>query len=419
MKRLMTFLLAALAIIASNAATYKLGELKNTHLADSTRFVTNPDGVLSPQAEAQINAMLHRLMQETSAEVLCVAVDNIDSDANVEDFATDLFRKWGIGKKDTNNGLLFLIVKDRRKAVLRTGTGVEGLLPDGYLGTVMRQHMTPRFKEGDYDGGTIATLAEITSTLSTPEAKEEVMSNYANNAQDHDDDFDAFTFYLTLCGIAAVCALVWVLTVAWRSGHKSRVDRYRKVDSLWMPMIIITIIGLGIPIISLLIVYFWRKDLRRGKHMCPNCGTRMNLVDEVHDNDYLTREQDIEERLGTVDYDVWLCPKCAETEIIPYDQKLSAYTECPVCHAKALHAVSDRILRQPTAASTGLRIVSYHCASCGYDDQKTITLPKVAATPIIIPGGGGGGFRGGGGGGFGGGSMGGGFSAGGGTTGSW
>lgn len=418
MKRLLTILIAALAFFASQAATYRLNEVPNVHLSDSTRFVSNPDGILSPAAEAQINQMLQGLMRQTSAEVVCVAVDNIDPDATVEDFATDLFRQWGLGKKDTNNGLLFLIVKDQHRAVLRTGTGVEGLLPDGYLGTVMRQQMTPRFKEGDYDGGTIATLAEITSTLSTPEAREEVMSKYANNARNGDDDFDAFYFYLTLCGIVAACSLVWVLTVASRCSKASRTEKYKKVDELWVPMIILTIIGLGIPVISLLIVYFWRHNLRRGKHLCPNCGTRMNLVDEVHDNDYLTREQDIEERLGTVDYDVWLCPQCGETEIIPYDQKSTAYTACPVCHAKALHAISDRVIKQPTPSSTGLRAICYHCASCGYEDTKTSTIAKTVAAgaPLIIPGGGG--HRGGGGG-FGGGSFGGGFTAGGGTTGSW
>lgn len=419
MKRFIAAIISAFIVVAAQAGTYKLNELKNSHLADSTRFVTNPDGILSPAAEAQINQMLQALMRHTSAEVLCVAVDDIDPDANVEDFATDLFRRWGIGKKDTNNGLLFLIVKDQHKAVLRTGTGVEGILPDSYLGTVMRREMTPRFKDGDYDGGTIATLQEICNTLSTPEAREEVMSKYANNSLMDDDDLDAFYFYLCFCGLIAIGAIVWVLVVAAKSGKQSRVERYKEADKLFVPLVIITIAGLGIPIVALVIDYFWRKQLRRGKHLCPECGTRMQLVDEVHDNDYLTREQDMEERLGTVDYDVWLCPKCGDTDIIPYDQKSSAYTVCPVCHAKALHVISDRIVKQPTPLATGLRVVTSRCASCGFEDSKTGILPKVVAggAPIIIPGGGGGGFRGGGG--FGGGSMGGGFSAGGGTTGSW
>lgn len=418
MKRILTIIIAAFALMSAHAAAYKLDELKNPQLADSTRFVANPDGVLSPQAEQQINQMLLQLRRNTSAEIAVVAVNDFDSDADIEEFATDLFRKWGIGKKDTNNGLLFLIAKDRHQARLRTGMGVEGLLPDGYLGTVMDRQMVPRFKQDDYDGGTIATLQEIVNTLSTPEAREEIMSKYGTGSSD--EDIDAFYFYLWICGFLAIGSLIWALAVAWRSGNESRTERYAQADKLWIPMIIITIFGLGIPLISLLIVYFWRHDLRRGKHICANCGSRMNLVDEVHDNDYLTREQDIEERLGTVDYDVWLCPTCGETDIIPYDQKASAYTVCPVCKAKALHVISDRVVKQPTTRSEGLRAITSHCASCGFEDTKTAIIAKTVASggPIIIPGGGGhgGSF---GGGGFGGGSFGGGFTAGGGAGRSW
>lgn len=431
MKRISLIIIAFAAIFAS-ATEYSVEQVPNVHVADRTRYVSNPDGVLSAAAESEINQMLKQLWEQTSAEVVCVAVDNIDSHTNAEDFATDLFRHWGIGKSDKNNGLLFLIVKDQHRAVLRTGTGVEGLLPDGYLGTVMRREMTPRFREGDYDGGTVATLREISATLSSPEATAEVMSRYANDARN--DAGDTFAFYLYFCGLLAVGSFIYVLYVAAKCGKEPRNDRYHRANKLFTPMVMLTIIGLGMPILSLAIVYFWRHDLRRGKHICPECGTRMNLVDEVHDNDYLTREQDIEERLGTVDYDVWLCPKCGDTEIIPYEQNTGAYTECPVCHARALHAVADRIVKQPTPRSTGMRVTTYRCAACGYEDNHTTTLPKtpdtsgLAAAAIIgglagaaMGGRRGGGFGGGGfgGGGFGGGGFGGGGTAGGGASGSW
>ena len=51
--------------------------------------------------------------------------------------------------------------------------------------------------------------------------------------------------------------------------------------------------------------------------------------DEATDNLYLNAGQDIEEQLGSVDYDVWLCPKCGETDIEPYLNHSSAYKQCP------------------------------------------------------------------------------------------
>ena len=47
---------------------------------------------------------------------------------------------------------------------------------------------------------------------------------------------------------------------------------------------------------------------RNTPHKCGRCGSQMQKIDEVHDNEYLDGGQDLEERLGSVDYDVWRCP---------------------------------------------------------------------------------------------------------------
>ena len=111
---------------------------------------------------------------------------------------------------------------------------------------------------------------------------------------------------------------------------------------------------------------------------CSNCGARMNLVDEVHDNDYLTPAQDTEERINSIDYDVWLCPDCGETEILPYVQRSSDYTECPRCHARACRMVSDRVMRRPTVstAASGTHVASWN-AEPGMNAYSTATTPGV------------------------------------------
>lgn len=411
--RLLLIALAATVTVALHARTYSVSDVPNVHLADSTRFVSNPDGILSPMAEAEANLMLQQLMQQTSAEVVCVAVDDIDGD--IDDFSTELFRSWGVGKKDKNNGVLLLIAKDQRRVVIRTGTGVEGLLPDGLCGSILRANITPRFREGDYDGGTLGALSDIAGILSTPEARDEIMSKYANN--DSDDNFGntLFSIYLTASAIAAFICLLMLAVAAVGSRGLSRHEKYLKANSLYSGFLFASFAGLGLPLLAFIPLALWRHQLRRGKHRCPACGTRMVLVDEAHDNEYLNRAQDIEEEIGAVDYDVWRCPTDGQTEVIPYIQKSSRYTQCPVCHARTMRVVSERTTVQPTSLHTGTRVIERHCFNCGHNDSDYITLPKVV--PIVIAGGGGG--RSGGGGGFGGGSFGGGFTAGGGASGGW
>lgn len=413
LKLLLTLLAATLAFAAMQARTYSVADIPNVHLTDSTRFVSNPDGILSAEAEATINAMLQKLMQQTSAEVVCVAVDDLDTD--IDDFATDLFRSWGIGKKDKNNGVLLLIAMDQRSVVIRTGTGVEGLLPDGLCGSIIRANITPSFRRGDYDGGTIGAMADISGILSTPEAREEIMSKYANNASaDSGVGADMFKLYLGLCAIITVICL-FMLAVQYMSARKlPRYQKYLKANELYSVFLFASFLGLGMPLLAFIPLAMWRRNLRYGTHLCPDCGTKMSLLDEATDNDYLNRAQDIEEKIGAVDYDVWLCPTDGETEIIPYVQKASAYTVCPVCHARTMRVVSDRTTVQPTNFRTGTRVVTRRCLNCGHEDNEFHTLPKIV--PLVIPGGGGGHS---GGSGFGGGSFGGGFTAGGGARGGW
>ena len=124
LSRLTVHIILLLMPIVAFATNHAVKDIPNVHLADSTQFVSNPDGIISAAAKMQADSTLQALMRLTTAEVAAVVVDDITEDADIDDFATDLFREWGLGKKDNNNGLLILIVKARRQVVFRTGYGL-------------------------------------------------------------------------------------------------------------------------------------------------------------------------------------------------------------------------------------------------------------------------------------------------------
>lgn len=397
------------------ARTYSVKEIPNVHIADSTRFVSNPDGILSPEGEARINQALREVHSATSAEFVVVIVDELNED--IDEFATNLFRDWGLGKKDTNNGLLLLVSKNERQMVFRTGGGMEGLLPDGYLGSVIRKEIAPNFREGDYDGGVLNGVSSVNEVLMRPEAREEIMSRYANDSAAGDFGEDTlFKLYLTLCALVAIAALGLLGIALVRTRGKDRYTRYQAVNKIYPTVLFMTFFGLGMPLVALIPLLILRHRFRRAPHYCQLCGTSMTLIDEQHDNDFLTRAQDLEEQIGSIDYDVWVCPKDGQTEIIPYRQRASAYKECPVCHAMTYGVVSDQITQQPTTRREGVRRITMRCLNCGHEDNEYRSIPrKSEPVVLVLPGGGGSG----GGGGIGGGSFGGGFTAGGGARGGW
>lgn len=413
-KILIYIIMCLLAAFSLEAKTYSVSQIPNVHIDDSTRFVSNPDGILSPEGENELNRRLRAINGATSAEVVVVAVDDIDGD--IDDFATDLFRDWGLGKKDTNNGLLLLFAKDRRQVVFRTGGGIEGLLPDGLLGSLIRKEIAPRFREGDFDGGTIAAIESVSDILTKPEAREEILSKYANDSGNSGDDTsDLFSFYLYFAAILAVGAVLMLTLALYRTRRKDRYSKYQAVNSIYPVILFLSFLTLGMALVALVPLLIIRHRLRRGPHLCPKCRTQMQLIDEQHDNDFLNHAQDLEEQIGSIDYDVWVCPNDGETEIIPYVQRSSAYTECPVCHARTCRVISDRITMRPTTTHEGVRKITSRCLNCGHEDDEYRRIPRKMPNVVVIPGGIGGGS----GGGIGGGSFGGGFTAGGGASGSW
>ncbi len=411
MRTIISFLALTISFITWG---YTIDEIPNVHIENKTRYVSNPDGILSPSAQTMADSIISNIWAKTSAEVVTVIVNDIEPE-DINTFATDLFSKWGIGKKDNDNGLLVLIVKNLRKAVIRTGYGIEGVVPDIIAGHIINDNMAPHFRNGDYDSGTLEALAQLSTIITTPGATEELMSKYQNDAG-AGESADLFQLYKNFAIVTSLLMGLYML-ILWLSTRKlDRFERYQKLDQLSAPLLFITFLTLGGTIIFYLILRLILKRLRNKPRICPNCEHKMTKLDEEHDNDYLTPAQDTEERLNSIDYDVWLCPQCGETDILPYVVKSTNYAVCNQCGARACTLQSDRIIRNATHQREGQGVKEYVCNNCKKHILVPYVLPKLAAPVVIVGGGGGRGF---GGGGFSGGSFGGGMTGGGGASGGW
>ncbi len=96
--------------------------------------------------------------QATGAQIAIVTINSTDGNP-IEDYANTLFRKWGVGKKGQDNGLLMLFAIKDHKDRIEVGYGLEPILPDGFVGDALRQ-IRPPLRQGDY-GTAMLTAAEI------------------------------------------------------------------------------------------------------------------------------------------------------------------------------------------------------------------------------------------------------------------
>lgn len=137
-------------------------------------YVTDLAGVVEPETQARVDALAKEVEQKTGAQIAIVTVRSLEGQT-VEDYAVDLFKHLGVGKKD-NRGILLLIAPNDRKYRFEVGYGLEPVINDARAGDIGRE-MVPYLRRNDYSGAVelgasrVANLIAADShvTLSSPQ----------------------------------------------------------------------------------------------------------------------------------------------------------------------------------------------------------------------------------------------------------
>ena len=116
---------------------------------------------LSSDTKEYIMNMNIELQKKTGAQIVVVTVKTLDG-KTIEEYATELFREFGIGDKEKNNGVLLLCSTGDRMFRIEVGYGLEGALPDGKTGRIQDQYIIPYLKNDNYDEGIKNGFSAIT-----------------------------------------------------------------------------------------------------------------------------------------------------------------------------------------------------------------------------------------------------------------
>ena len=127
-------------------------------------YVNDFAEVISSEDEKYIFENSKVLADKTTAQVVVTTVRSLDG-RDINDYATDMFRQWGIGDKEKNNGLLILLAPNERKVRVEVGYGLEGKINDSKAGRFMDEYAVPCFKNDDWDGGITALYSAIVSEI--------------------------------------------------------------------------------------------------------------------------------------------------------------------------------------------------------------------------------------------------------------
>ena len=156
---LFAFLLAVTLLLLGDAPQVDAAEsrLRGTTTVTASELLAKPAqrayvvdtaGMVAAEDAAQIAKIGAELRAKTKAEIVVVTVPTLGT-ADIESYANDLFRSWGIGDARLNNGVLLLIAKDDRTFRIEVGYGLEGAITDGYAGSVL-DAMKGEFRKENY-----------------------------------------------------------------------------------------------------------------------------------------------------------------------------------------------------------------------------------------------------------------------------
>ena len=154
-KILLLVLLTALALTAPAAA--------ETFPTLTGRVVDAAD-ILDLPTRSAIATMLTTLEEKTTDQFVVATVTSLQGQS-IEVYANRLFKRWELGQKDKNNGVLLLVAPTERKVRIEVGYGLESTLTNAIAQAIIDESLVPRFRAGDMAGGVASGVGHIVSVL--------------------------------------------------------------------------------------------------------------------------------------------------------------------------------------------------------------------------------------------------------------
>ncbi|UCF79371.1 MAG: TPM domain-containing protein [Candidatus Eiseniibacteriota bacterium] len=131
-------------------------------------FVSDFAGVIPDDTESNIEAIAQEVERKTTAEIAVVTVPTAGG-MDIHDYSVELFTKWGIGKTGKDNGILIIAAINDRKLWIKTGYGLEHVIPDAVASDIYRGVLRPSFRAGDYGGGLLAAVLIVARRIAESE----------------------------------------------------------------------------------------------------------------------------------------------------------------------------------------------------------------------------------------------------------
>lgn len=127
--------------------------------------------MMSIEARNDLNQALLQYEQHSGSQIVVLTIPELKHESPFQ-YGARVMDKWQLGRKNIDDGVLLLIVRDNRQMQLLIGRGLEGAIPDAYAKRILDEIVTPAFQRGDIDKGIEQAVAQIEKLIAGEELPE-------------------------------------------------------------------------------------------------------------------------------------------------------------------------------------------------------------------------------------------------------
>ncbi|HIK19830.1 MAG TPA: TPM domain-containing protein [Synechococcus sp. M44_DOE_062] len=374
-------------------------------------WVSDTANILSSSTESELDRLITQLERRTGAEMAVVTVPNTQGYTTPKDFTTRLFNYWGIGKAGRNNGVLVLVSVGDRRVEIETGSGLVAVLPKARVQEIIDAQILPRFRNGDFDGGTLAGVRQLTLVLqgqpvaNVPAAASGVTTSTIatpSGTVAQGIDSSLVEGILLLLGII-ILGLGWqrsrmpVSLRAERGGRQvlslTRRDPGAALSSVQSGPIRLFLysgslclglflglssgnwLGFALPVVAALATD-GTLGLKRGipfqPVVCQACGRPMRPIQPKVLDTRLSQPDRLAKSRGRAQYYGWFCPACQGVAVVVRERTSYRNHYCPRCQALTLDLQAETIRRNLYPYTFRREILT--CPICQYRTEREVEI---------------------------------------------
>jgi uncharacterized protein len=155
---------AVKALLLALALAWSFAAAADVAVPQLTGRVVDQTGTLSSSDVAALSQKLRDFETRKGSQIAVLIVPTTQPET-IEQFSIRVADTWKVGRKKIDDGAILVVAKNDRHLRIEVGYGLEGVLTDITSRRIIDEIITPKFRDGDFDGGISAGIDRMMSVI--------------------------------------------------------------------------------------------------------------------------------------------------------------------------------------------------------------------------------------------------------------